>query len=46
MFQHYVFKNIDRNFEHIPEKLNGSHKKIDDDLAKKLRALLLKNLNR
>ena len=46
MFQHYVFNNLDKNFEHIPENLNGSHKKIDEDLAKKLRSLLLKNLNR
>jgi len=46
MFQHYVFKNTDKNFEHIPSDLNGSHKKIDNDMAKNLRALLLKNLNR
>lgn len=46
MFQHYVFNNLDENFNHIPDNLNGSHKKINDDLAKNLRALLLKNLNR
>ena len=40
------FKNTDKNFEHIPSDLNGSHKKIDNDMAKNLRALLLKNLNR
>ena len=46
MFQHYVFKNTDKNFEHIPSDLSSSHKKIDNDMAKNLRALLLKNLNR
>ena len=46
MFQHYVFNNLDENFNHIPDNLNGSHKKINDELAKNLRALLLKNLNR
>ena len=35
-----------KNFDHIPNELNGSHKEINDDLAKDLRTLLLKNLNR
>ena len=46
MFNHYVFNFDKKNFDHIPNELNGSHKEINDDLAKDLRTLLLKNLNR
>ena len=46
MFNHYVFNFDKKNFGHIPDELNGSHKEINDDLAKDLRTLLLKNLNR
>ena len=46
MFNHYVFNFDNKNFDHIPGELNGSHKEINDDLAKELRTLLLKNLNR
>jgi hypothetical protein len=46
MFNHYVFNFDNKNFDHIPAELNGSHKEINDDLAKELRTLLLKNLNR
>ena len=42
----YVFNFDNKNFDHIPGELNGSHKEINDDLAKELRTLLLKNLNR
>ena len=46
MFNHYVFNFDKKNFGHIPDELNGSHKEINDELAKDLRTLLLKNLNR
>jgi hypothetical protein len=46
MFKHYVFDYDDKNFEHIPRDIHGAIGNIDSDLAKKIRALLLNNLNR
>ena len=39
-----IMKN--KNFGHIPKDINGAVGNIDDNLAKKIRALLLNNLNR
>jgi len=46
MFKHYVFNYENKNFDHIPEDIHGAVGNIDDNLAKKIRALLLNNLNR
>ena len=46
MFQHYVFNYENKNFDHIPKDIHGAVGNIDDNLAKKIRALLLNNLNR
>ena len=46
MFKHYVFDYENKNFDHIPNDLHGAVGDIDDNLAKKIRALLLNNLNR
>ena len=46
MFKHYVFDYENNNFDHIPKDIHGAVGNIDDNLAKKIRALLLNNLNR
>ena len=46
MFKHYVFDYENKNFDHIPDDIHGAVGDIDDNLAKKIRALLLNNLNR
>jgi len=46
MFKHYVFDYENKNFDHIPNDIHGAVGDIDDNLAKKIRALLLNNLNR
>lgn len=46
MFKHYVFNYENKNFDHIQEDIHGAVGNIDDNLAKKIRALLLNNLNR
>jgi hypothetical protein len=46
MFKHYVFDYKNKNFDHIPNDIHGAVGDMDDNLAKKIRALLLNNLNR
>ena len=44
LFEHYVFAPQEQS--HIPEHAKGVLKPIDQNLARKLRAMLLNNLNR
>jgi hypothetical protein len=46
IFEHYVFAADDEVVAHIPEGSRGVLSPIDDVSARKLRALLLKQLNR
>lgn len=46
IFEHYVFSDNKQCSEHIPEHAQGFLSPIDEDLARKIRALLLNNLNR
>ena len=45
-FDHYVFEADSETFEHIPEYRRGPLGRIDEDSARRLRALLRNNLNR
>lgn len=46
MFKHYIFNANEETNAHIPEHAKGFLKELDDDQARKLRAFLLKQLNR
>ena len=46
MFEHYVFGPGDASAAHIPEAARGALSPITDDVARRLRARLIKNLNR
>lgn len=46
IFEHYIFAPPDDGVAHIPENRRGMLAPIDDLTARKLRALLLKQLNR
>jgi hypothetical protein len=46
MFNYYVFNYNNKNFSHVPEDISGALGQIDHDSSKKIRALLLSNLNR
>lgn len=46
IFQFYVFEADENSFEHIPEQARGPLAKIDEDIARRLRAELLNKLNR
>ena len=44
LFEHYVFNDVD--LEHVPADKRGEQGAIDEDNARRLRALLLQKLNR
>ena len=44
LFEHYVFSPVSQ--VHIPDQAKGMLNPIDDDMARKLRAMLLNSLNR
>jgi len=46
VFEHYVFNAGDATAAHIPEAARGVLSPITDDAARRLRALLIRNLNR
>jgi hypothetical protein len=46
IFQHYVFDYDERTVAHVPAARRGVTGKLDDDSARRLRALLRNNLNR
>jgi len=46
VFDHYVFGDADDAASHIPEKARGVLSPITDETARRLRALLIRNLNR
>ena len=46
IFEHYVFNSDVQTSAHIPKKSQGFLAPIDEDMARKLRALLLNKLNR
>ena len=46
VFEHYVFNPGDATAAHIPEAARGVLSPITDDAARRLRALLIRNLNR
>ena len=45
-FNYYVFEANDKTAEHIPVNRQGPLGRIDDDMARRLRAMLRNNLNR
>jgi len=46
VFEYYVFGDRDRATGHLPPAAHGELARIDDDLARKLRAMLINKLNR
>jgi hypothetical protein len=46
IFNHYVFNSMEQSFEHIPSSQRGFLGKLDENLVRRLRALLISNLNR
>ena len=46
VFRHYVFEHGDDVAAHIPEAARRMLGPLDDDAARRLRAMLLKRLNR
>lgn len=46
VFEYYVFGPRERAIEHLPPAAQGELGKIDDDLARKLRATMINKLNR
>lgn len=46
LFEYYVFDSDESTFEHIPERARGPLAKVDEDIARRLRADLLNKLNR
>ena len=46
LFEYYVFDVDEHTFEHIPEQARGPLAKVDEDIARRLRAELLNQLNR
>lgn len=46
MFEHYIFNAEDEGQKHIPNHAQGFLAKLDDALARKIRAFLLNKLNR
>ena len=46
IFQYYVFDADETSFEHIPEQARGPLAKVDENIARRLRADLLNKLNR
>ncbi len=45
-FEYYIFNDSDESVAHIPESARGTLGKMDEELARKLRAKLLNILNR
>lgn len=46
VFEYYVFGPAERAGAHLPEQARGALGPIDDDTARRIRAMLLNNLNR
>jgi hypothetical protein len=46
IFNHYIFESNDETNAHIPEQAQGILGAMDEDLARKLRSLVLNQLNR
>lgn len=46
IFNHYVFNSMEQSFEHIPSSQRGFLGTLDENLVRRLRALLISNLNR
>jgi hypothetical protein len=46
VFEYYVFGERERAIEHMPSAAHGELARIDDDQARKLRAMLINKLNR
>ena len=46
MFDYYVFGPAEQPRQHLPQQSQGALGELDDDMARRLRALLRQNLNR
>lgn len=46
IFDYYVFDSDEKSFEHIPSDKRGFLGSLDENMARRLRALLMSNLNR
>ena len=46
IFNHYIFESNNETNEHIPNEARGILGTLDEDVARKLRSLVLNQLNR